>query len=173
MLAGGSPGRGAPAMTGFAAALYQNLPFPVLIVDAAAHVVSYNDAAARTFGFCKGGRNANTAPVIDGADASGVSYARAVALLGVTDVALIDEMTDALAAGDGAAAFATVDRVADAGHDPRRFAADLLERFRDLIIMQRVPDAATNGIIDGPADQLERMTAQATRMGPAALSRML
>jgi DNA polymerase-3 subunit gamma/tau len=110
--------------------------------------------------------------LIAGAGPSGVTYARAVGLLGVTDVALIDEMTDALAAGDGAAAFATIDRVAEAGHDPRRYTSDLLERFRDLIIMQKVPDAAANGIIEAPDDQLERMTAQASRMGPATLSRL-
>jgi DNA polymerase-3 subunit gamma/tau len=107
-----------------------------------------------------------------GADASGVTYARAVALLGVTDVALIDEMTDALEAGDGASALATVDRIVEAGHDPRRFASDLLERLRDLIVLQRVPDAVTSGIIDAPVDQLERMSAQAARIGPATLSRL-
>src|SRR5262249_29850552 len=67
---------------------------------------------------------------------------------------------------------ATIDRVADAGHDPRRYTSDLLERFRDLIIMQKVSDAAANGIIEAPDDQLERMTAQASRMGPATLSRL-
>src|SRR5688572_12716043 len=103
--------------------------------------------------------------LIAGAGLYGVTYARAVALLGVTDVALIDEMTDALAAGDGATAFVTVDRVADAGHDARRFASDLLERLRDLIILQRVPDAAASGIIDAPEDQVERMSPQAARMG--------
>src|SRR5690606_32675148 len=80
--------------------------------------------------------------LISGAGPEGVTYARAAALLGVTDAALIDEVCDALAAGDGAALFATVDRVAEAGHDIRRFAADLLERLRDLIILQQVPDAA-------------------------------
>ena len=109
--------------------------------------------------------------LIAGAGPEGVSYTRAVALLGVTDVALIDEMCDALAAGDGAAAYATIDRVAEAGHDPRRFASDLLERFRDLIVLQQVPDAVTKGLIDGPADQLDAMSAQATRLGPATLSR--
>ena len=44
--------------------------------------------------------------LIAGAGPEGVTYTRAVALLGVTDVALIDEMCDALAAGDGAAAYA-------------------------------------------------------------------
>ncbi|MFJ8691007.1 DNA polymerase III subunit gamma and tau [Micromonospora wenchangensis] len=109
--------------------------------------------------------------LIAGAGPEGVSYPRAAALLGVTDSALIDEMCDALAAGDGAAAYATVDRVAEAGHDPRRFASDLLERLRDLIVLQQVPDAAGKGLIDGPADQIERMAAQAQRLGPATLSR--
>ena len=109
--------------------------------------------------------------LISGAGPEGVSYARAVSLLGVTDVALIDEMCDALAAGDGAAAYQTIDRVAEAGHDARRFASDLLERFRDLIILQQIPDAVTKGLVDGPADQLEQMGAQATRLGPATLSR--
>ncbi|GAB3074094.1 DNA polymerase III subunit gamma and tau [Micromonospora schwarzwaldensis] len=109
--------------------------------------------------------------LIAGAGPEGVGYARAAALLGVTDSALIDEMCDALAAGDGAAAYATVDRVAEAGHDPRRFASDLLERLRDLIVLQQVPDAAAKGLIDGPADQIERMAAQAHRLGPATLSR--
>ncbi|MEU6022536.1 DNA polymerase III subunit gamma and tau [Micromonospora sp. NPDC047134] len=109
--------------------------------------------------------------LIAGAGPDGVTYARAAALLGVTDSALIDEMCDALAAGDGAAAYATVDRVAEAGHDPRRFASDLLERLRDLIVLQQVPDAAAKGLIDGPDDQIERMTAQAQRLGPGTLSR--
>ncbi|MET8279886.1 DNA polymerase III subunit gamma and tau [Micromonospora sp. NPDC005174] len=109
--------------------------------------------------------------LIAGAGQEGVTYARAAALLGVTDAALIDEMCDALAAGDGAAAYATVDRVAEAGHDLRRFASDLLERLRDLIVIQQVPDAATKGLIDGPADQIERMAAQAAQLGPGTLSR--
>ncbi|WP_353900311.1 DNA polymerase III subunit gamma and tau [Micromonospora harpali] len=109
--------------------------------------------------------------LIAGAGPEGVTYPRAAALLGVTDSGLLDEMCDALAAGDGAAAYATVDRVAEAGHDARRFASDLLERLRDLIVLQQVPDAAEKGLIDGPADQIERMTAQAQRLGAATLSR--
>jgi DNA polymerase-3 subunit gamma/tau len=122
-----------------------------------------------------GGSARDTLSVLDqliaGAGPEGVSYARAVTLLGVTDGALIDEMCDAVAASDGAAAYQTIDRVAEAGHDPRRFASDLLERFRDLIVLQQVPDAVAKGLIDGPADQLEQMGAQATRLGPATLSR--
>jgi len=122
-----------------------------------------------------GGSARDTLSVLDqliaGAGPEGVSYARAVALLGVTDVALIDEMCDALAASDGAGAYAVIDRVVEAGHDPRRFAADLLERLRDLIILQQVPDAVTKGLLDAPEDQLERMAAQASHLGMATLSR--
>ncbi|SNY04097.1 DNA polymerase III subunit gamma and tau [Paractinoplanes atraurantiacus] len=122
-----------------------------------------------------GGSARDTLSVLDqliaGAGPDGVSYSRAVSLLGVTDVTLLDEMCDAIAAGDGAAAYSTIDRVAEAGHDPRRFASDLLERFRDLIVLQQVPDAVSKGLIDGPSDQLEAMSAQAARLGQATLSR--
>lgn len=122
-----------------------------------------------------GGSARDSLSVLDqllaGAGPEGVTYQRAVALLGVTDAALLDDMVSALAVGDGAAVFETVDRVVEAGHDPRRFAVDLLERLRDLVVLDAVPDAVSKGLIDGPADQLERMTDQARRLGSATLSR--
>jgi DNA polymerase III subunit gamma/tau len=110
--------------------------------------------------------------LLAGAGPDGVSYPQAVALLGVTDAALLDEIVDALAAGDGATVYQTVDRVVEAGHDPRRFAVDLLERLRDLVVLDAVPDAAAKGLIDGPDDQVERMGDQAARLGTATLSRL-
>jgi DNA polymerase-3 subunit gamma/tau len=95
----------------------------------------------------------------------------ATALLGYTDSALLDDVVDAFAAGDGAAAFEVVDRVIEGGHDPRRFVADLLERLRDLVILAAVPDALEKGLIDAPADVVERMLAQAGAFGAAELSR--
>jgi DNA polymerase III subunit gamma/tau len=103
--------------------------------------------------------------------ANRITYQRALALLGATDVALIDEAVDALAAGDTAALFGAVESVIDAGHDPRRFATDLLERFRDLIVLHSVPDAIARGVVDGPDDVLERMRDQASRIGTATLTR--
>src|SRR5882757_9550840 len=122
-----------------------------------------------------GGSARDTLSILDqllaGAGPEGVIYERAVALLGVTDVALIDDAVDALAAGDGAAVFEAVDRLVEAGHDPRRFAADLLDRLRDLILIEAVPDAAARGLVDTSADEIERMVDQATRLGAATLSR--
>jgi DNA polymerase-3 subunit gamma/tau len=106
--------------------------------------------------------------LLAGAGPNGVTYADAVALLGVTDSGLLDDMVDALAAGDAKAVYATVDRVVEAGHDPRRFAADLLERLRDLLLLDAVPDAATNGLLDLPADALARMSEQSSRIGRAS-----
>ena len=109
--------------------------------------------------------------LVAGADDNHLTYQRALGLLGVTDVALIDDAVDALAAGDAAALFGAVESVIDAGHDPRRFATDLLERFRDLIVLQAVPDAASRGVVDAPEDVLDRMREQAARIGPATLTR--
>jgi DNA polymerase III subunit gamma/tau len=122
-----------------------------------------------------GGSPRDTLSVLDqllaGADGNRVGYAQALSLLGATDLELIDDAVDALAAGDAAAMFGAVEAVIDAGHDPRRFAIDLLERFRDLIVIQAVPDAAARGVVDAPGDVLERMRDQAAKVGTATLTR--
>ncbi|MFI5637609.1 DNA polymerase III subunit gamma and tau [Streptomyces goshikiensis] len=109
--------------------------------------------------------------LLAGAADQGVTYAMATSLLGYTDGSLLDSVIDAFAAGDGAAAFEVVDRVVEGGNDPRRFVADLLERLRDLVILAAVPDAGEKGLIDAPADVVERMQAQASVFGAAELSR--
>ena len=109
--------------------------------------------------------------LIAGAGPTGITYARTVGLLGVTDVALLDDMVDALAAGDAAAVYGTVDRVVEAGHDPRRFTVDLLDRFRDLLVLAAVPDATDRGLLDAPEDELTRMVEQAGRLGIATVTR--
>ncbi len=122
-----------------------------------------------------GGSARDTLSVLDqllaGAGGEGVTYDRAVALLGVTDVALIDDMVDALAAGDGSAVYGTVDRLVEAGHDPRRFGADLLDRLRDLVLLNAVDDAAQRGLVDADGDELTKMQGQAEQLGAATLSR--
>ncbi|MPZ82214.1 MAG: DNA polymerase III subunit gamma and tau [Actinophytocola sp.] len=122
-----------------------------------------------------GGSARDTQSVLDqllaGAGPEGVTYDRAVALLGVTDVALIDDVVDGLAAGDATAVYGTVDRLVEAGHDPRRFASDLLDRLRDLVLLRAVPDAGARGLVATPADELDRMIAQTERLGPATLTR--
>ncbi|KRF09283.1 DNA polymerase III subunit gamma/tau [Arthrobacter sp. Soil782] len=106
-----------------------------------------------------------------GAGASGLDYELAVSLLGYTHASLLDDVVDAIAAGDSATVFGAVDRVIQTGHDPRRFVEDLLERFRDLIIVNAVPDAAASILRGIPDDQLNRMRTQSQQLGRAELSR--
>ncbi|MEU6785773.1 DNA polymerase III subunit gamma and tau [Nonomuraea angiospora] len=109
--------------------------------------------------------------LLAGAEEDGITYAKAVSLLGYTDGDLLDEVVNAFAARAGGQVFHAVNRVIEGGHDPRRFASDLLERFRDLVILANVPEAASSGLLDRPADELERLVQQAASMGPAELTR--
>ncbi|GAB3841619.1 DNA polymerase III subunit gamma and tau [Nesterenkonia populi] len=122
-----------------------------------------------------GGSVRDTLSVLDqliaGSDADGIAYDRAVALLGFTHAALLDQVIDAAADLDGAKAFEVVDQVVQSGQDPRRFVEDLLERLRDLIVVKSVPENPGAILRGVPEDQIRVMVAQAGRVGPAELSR--
>lgn len=109
--------------------------------------------------------------LLGGAGPDGVTYELASTLLGYTPDSLLDEVIDALAAGDGSTVFGVVDKVIEVGQDPRRFAEDLLQRLRDLIIVSAVPDAIENGLLEVPGDRAERLQNQAGRFGPSDLTR--
>lgn len=118
-----------------------------------------------------GGSPRDTLSILDqllaGAGPDGLTYDVARPLLGVTDVGLLDNTVEALASQDKAGLFRLVDDVIEAGHDPRRFAIDLLDRLRDLMILQAVPSALEEGLVSAPTDRGEVLTAQAQRFsGP-------
>lgn len=106
-----------------------------------------------------------------GSGSEGITYDLAVALLGYTHAELLDEVVLAFAHGNAAEVFRAVDRVIQSGQDPRRFVEDLLERFRDLIIVQAVPDSAEAILHGMGAEQIARLRAQAAEFGAAELSR--
>ena len=109
--------------------------------------------------------------LLAGAGPDGVTYEIAIALLGYTDSAILDQVVDSFAAGDGASVYQSVDHLVEAGHEPRRFAQDLLERLRDLIVLESIPQSAHSIFRELPPDQLERMQQQAARFGRGSLSR--
>ena len=109
--------------------------------------------------------------LLAGAGSDGVTYEIAVALLGYTDSALIDEAIDAIAAQDSASLFTTIDRVIESGQDPKRFASDLLERMRDLIIVGASDENNSAILISLATDQLDRIRTQAKLIGIASLIR--
>lgn len=100
-----------------------------------------------------------------------IAYKTAVALLGYTDTALLDETVDALAGGDGGAAYRVIEKMVSSGHDPRRFVEDFLQRLRDLLIIAVAGDGANDVLVGTPHDQFERMSVQAKNWGTQALSR--
>jgi DNA polymerase-3 subunit gamma/tau len=109
--------------------------------------------------------------LLGGAGPEGVTYELAVALLGYTPDSLLDEAIDAFAASDGSTVFGVVDKVIESGQDPRRFAEDLLQRLRDLVIVAAVPDALDKGLLDVPGDRALRLVTQANGFGPSELTR--
>ena len=118
-----------------------------------------------------GGSPRDTLSLLDqllaGAGPNGLTYDLARLLLGVTDVTLLDDTIATLAENDKAGLFAQIDNVIEAGHDPRRFAVDLLDRLRDLMILQAVPGAIDAGLVSAPTDRAEVLTSQAQRFsGP-------
>jgi DNA polymerase-3 subunit gamma/tau len=122
-----------------------------------------------------GGSVRDTLSVLDqllgGSGPEGITYQLAAQLLGYTPDSLLDEAIDAFAAHDGSTVFRVVDKVVESGQDPRRFAEDLLQRFRDLVIVKAVPDALNTGLLDVPADRAERLAQQAGRFGGSVLTR--
>lgn len=109
--------------------------------------------------------------LLAGSGPQGLTYEEAAAQLGITDSALLADFVTALAKCEGAALFRLVDVVIEAGHDPRRFVADLLDRLRDLLIVSKVPDAAEAGLVDGPAERVAELIEEAGLFGPGELSR--
>ena len=109
--------------------------------------------------------------LIGGAEKDALTYERTIQLLGFTPATLLDKIIDAIANVDGASLFGVVDSVIDAGLDPERFMKDLLERFRDLVIIAAVEDAFESRLVGGSDDQRSRLQLQAGRIGLAALTR--
>ncbi len=109
--------------------------------------------------------------LISGADDQGLTYERTASLLGFTDNELLDAVVLAVAARDAASVFTQVDKVMESGHDPRRFVEDLLERYRDLIVLLAVGDRGAGLLPGAPQDHVERMQHQAHSYGAASLTR--
>ena len=122
-----------------------------------------------------GGSVRDTLSLLDqlmaGSEDGAIAYDRAVALLGYTDAALLDDVVDALAVADPASAFAAIDRVVQTGQDPRRFVEDLLERLRDLIVVAATNESAAAVLRGVSPEELDTMTRQAGVFGAVGLSR--
>ena len=110
--------------------------------------------------------------LIGGSGDGHVTYEKVQPLLGLTDFTLLDATVEALAAGDGARLFSTVDDVIESGIEPRRFVVDLLDRMRDLMVIQTVPEAFDMGLVEAPAGRAEVLSAQAGMFSPTGIAEL-
>ena len=121
-----------------------------------------------------GGSVRDTLSVLDqliaGSPDATVTYDRAVALLGYTHGELLAEVMTAIAAGDGPGSFQALDKVIHSGQDPRRFAEDLLEFTRDIIVVDAAGSAATALLPGTSAPVIDQMTVIAGNIGGPKLS---
>jgi DNA polymerase-3 subunit gamma/tau len=103
---------------------------------------------------------------------AGVIDASTVAMLiGDSEVDLPFELADAIAVGDARGVFDGVERLVQEGHDLRHFTGQVLNHFRDLLLVLSAPD--NPGVLDASAEQHARLAAQATKFSTAELSRIL
>jgi DNA polymerase-3 subunit gamma/tau len=108
--------------------------------------------------------------LIAGSEDGKVTYERAVALLGYTPDSVLDEAVEGLAIGDSALVFQSVDKIIQSGQDPRQFVEDLLERLRDLILVDSIGLEAKS-VLRGISDSmLTRLQEQAAKFGRAELA---
>ena len=110
--------------------------------------------------------------VIAGSGPDGVTYVDTVAQLGFTDETLLSQVVVAIAGGNGADLFTLIEQVVTSGHEPKRFANDLLDHLRDLVVVTQVPDAARSGLFDIPNEQIDDLVSQAKLFTPAQLVRV-
>lgn len=110
--------------------------------------------------------------VIAGSGPEGVTYADTVAQLGFTDETLLSQVVVAIAESNGADLFTLIEKVVTSGNEPRRFANDLLDHLRDLVVVTQVPDAARSGLFDIPNEQIDDLVSQAKLFTPAQLVRV-
>ena len=99
-----------------------------------------------------------------------VTYDRATGLLGYTHGELLAEVMNAIAAHDGPGSFVAVDKVIHTGQDPRRFAEDLLDYVRDLIIVDAAGDSAAELLPGSGAASRDMMAGIASNIGTQRLS---
>ena len=99
-----------------------------------------------------------------------LSYRELTLALGVVEVDMYFEVTDAVTAHDSAAMLRLVDRVVSAGHDLQEFTAGLAEHVRNLLVARSTGEAS---LIEAAEALRERFARDADNFEEADLLRML
>jgi DNA polymerase-3 subunit gamma/tau len=100
-----------------------------------------------------------------------IELADVLAVLGVADEQLLAEAFDAVQAGNARDVLLTVARCVEGGRDAGSFTRDLEGRARELLVVQTLGDVPSELSLTPEID--ERLHAQAQRIGPAEVVRVL
>jgi DNA polymerase III subunit gamma/tau len=94
-----------------------------------------------------------------------------LAVLGVADAGLLEELVDAVDAGDARRALLALERCVESGRDAGSFAADLEVHARELLVVQTLGELPAELALTEEADA--RLRAQAERVDRAVVVRLL
>jgi DNA polymerase III subunit gamma/tau len=100
-----------------------------------------------------------------------IDLAGVLAVLGVADEQLLCDAFDAVQGGDARGALLTVARCVEGGRDAGSFTRDLEGRARELLVVQTLGEVPPELSLTPEID--ERLHAQAGRIGPAEVVRVL
>ncbi len=92
-------------------------------------------------------------------------------LLGAPRAEVQYALADAVAVGDAKTVFEIVSRLVQEGQDLRHVTAETLTHFRNLLLTRTAP--GQSDLLDVTEDEYERLRAQAAKLSPAELSRVI
>ena len=121
-----------------------------------------------------GGSIRDSLSLLDQVMASGakaIPHDRVVDTLGVIDRQQIHELAEALLSGDATRFIGALDEMFDRGHDVKKLFSDLLEYFRNLMVLHTSREA--HKLVDLPASEIDLMQQQAQRFPQTSLHQIL
>ncbi|CAB1064420.1 DNA polymerase III subunits gamma and tau (EC [Olavius sp. associated proteobacterium Delta 1] len=99
-----------------------------------------------------------------------LSHEQVLDLLGVIDRKLIHDLAEAILTADVPAVLDVLDDIYDRGHDMKKLYADLLEHFRNLLVVNL--GNKVNKLIDLPAAEIEQLAKQVKQISAGALNQI-
>jgi DNA polymerase-3 subunit gamma/tau len=100
-----------------------------------------------------------------------IALSDVLAVLGVADAGLLEELVDAVDAGDARRALLALERCVEGGRDAGSFASDLEVHARELLVVQTLGELPAELALTAEADA--RLRAQAERVDRAVVVRLL
>ncbi len=96
-----------------------------------------------------------------------IAKADVLAVLGVVDEAVAEEIADAVIAGDAARCLVLAGQVIEEGRDVRQILRSLVEQFRDLLVVAIVREP--QDIVETTESHLQVLKAQSARLSPSVI----